>query len=63
MTKVDKSDGEATFAGTRGNDGAAPKAVVALALHTCEDSTDCGYLCAHLVGVRANEDAGPVCSA
>jgi hypothetical protein len=26
MTKVGKSDGEATFAGTHGNDGGAPKA-------------------------------------
>jgi hypothetical protein len=28
MAKVSKSDGEATFAGTRGNDGDAPKAAI-----------------------------------
>jgi hypothetical protein len=42
MVKVCKPDGEGTIAGTRGNGEDAPKAVVALALHTCEDSTDRG---------------------
>jgi hypothetical protein len=29
MTKVGKSDGEGTFAGTRGNDKVAPEAAIA----------------------------------
>ena len=32
MTKVGKSDGEETFAGTRGNDKVAPKAAICIGI-------------------------------
>src|SRR6516164_9389325 len=39
MTKVGKSDGEGTFAGTRGSDGVAPIAVVRQVAIEARDST------------------------
>ena len=45
LTRLSASCGftKQTIAGMRRNGRNAPKAVVALALHTCEDSTDRGH--------------------
>jgi hypothetical protein len=52
MTKVGRSDGEATFAGTRGNDKVAPKPAVRLSWVERVKPTHSGHSVSHASGLE-----------